>query len=330
MLKKPMELKNFGVIGADSALCEIEKTSDGAFTAGKEGVKAILSTLDKKVELIAFENKTLAYLPSAVKYDAYYPIYPIAFQKPVKAVLMDLDGTSVKSEEFWMWIIEQTMRKMMKQPDFTFVPEDYPFIAGNSVSEHLTYCIKKYCPSLDLNETRRCYDDIINYELNEIMQGRGRSGAFVPAEHLKEFLLELKANKIRIGLVTSGLYRKAMPEIISAFRTLDMGDPNEFYDAIITAGVPFEKGKPGNMSELPIKPHPWVYAETCRFGLGIPFEERNSVVAIEDSGAGVCSARIAGFTAIGIAGGNIESSGTMDFCSYYRNSLDEVADLLLK
>ena len=34
-----------------------------------------------------------------------------------------------------------------------------------------------------------------------------------------------KENKIKIGLVTSGLYEKAMPEIISAFKQLDMGDP---------------------------------------------------------------------------------------------------------
>ena len=36
------------------------------------------------------------------------------------------------------------------------------------------------------------------------------------------------------------------------------------------------------------------------------FDERNSVIAIEDSGAGVCSARIAGYTTIGLAGGNIK------------------------
>lgn len=39
---------------------------------------------------------------------------------------------------------------------------------------------------------------------------------------------------MRIALVTSGLYEKAWPEIVSAFRTLDLGDPRAFYDAIIT------------------------------------------------------------------------------------------------
>lgn len=35
------------------------------------------------------------------------------------------------------------------------------------------------------------------------------------------------------------------------------------------------------------------------------FEQRNHVVGIEDSAAGVCSIRLAGFSAIGVAGGNI-------------------------
>ena len=102
-----------------------------------------------------------------------------------------------------------------------------------------------------------------------------------------------------------------------------MGDPVDFYDAIITAGTPFKKGQTGTLGELPIKPHPWLYAETGRFGLGIPFEERDRVIAIEDSGAGVCSARLAGYTTVGIGGGNILSSGTRDFCNYFENSLTE-------
>jgi len=33
------------------------------------------------------------------------------------------------------------------------------------------------------------------------------------------------------------LYEKAWPEILSAFKTLKMGVPLEFYDALITAGL---------------------------------------------------------------------------------------------
>jgi beta-phosphoglucomutase-like phosphatase (HAD superfamily) len=134
----------------------------------------------------------------------------------------------------------------------------------------------------------------------------------------------LKARKIKIGLVTSGLYEKAWPEILSAFRQLDLGDPKEFYDAIITAGSAIRKGEVGTLGELEAKPHPWLYAETARVGLGIDFSERSSVLGIEDSGAGVVSIRLAGFAVIGVADGNIEKSGTKGLCSSYCATFDEV------
>ncbi len=326
---KNIELADFGLITENSRLVWEERTSNGAFAVSKDGVKAIFATPDKKVELIGFEDKTIAYVPSAMKYSAYYPIYPVRVQKPVKAVLMDLDGTSVKSEEFWMYIIERTVAQLIGNSRFELEEADAPFVAGHSVSEHLCYCIDKYCPDKTLSQARQIYYDKVDYELKEIMQGRGRKNAFTPTEHLKEFLYTLKSKGIRIGLVTSGLYEKAMPEIISAFRTLDMGDPVEFYDAIITAGTAFKKGQTGTLSEFPIKPHPWVYTETGVYGLGIDFEQRNSVIAIEDSGAGVCSARIAGYATVGLDGGNIIKSGTEDFCCRYEKTLDDIAEFIL-
>ena len=104
-----IELKDFGVIADDSKLIETERTSNGAFTSGKDGVRHILKTPDSKVELIGFADKTIAYVPSATHYEAYYPVHPVSMEKPLKAVLMDLDGTSVKSEEFWIWIIESSL-----------------------------------------------------------------------------------------------------------------------------------------------------------------------------------------------------------------------------
>ena len=144
------------------------------------------------------------------------------------------------------------------------------------------------------------------------------------AEGNKEFLYKLKENNIKIGLVTSGLYEKAWPEILSAFNTLEMGDPKEFYDASISAGFPLRKGSVGTLGELSPKPHPWLYAETCSVGLGIPIEDSAYVVGIEDSGAGVCSIRLAGYNTIGFAGGNIESSGTKALCDYYADTFDEI------
>jgi len=324
MLNRDIQTVGLGLVKKDTDFVEINSTSDSVFRVGEKGVNALFATGDKKVEFVSFDDGTLAYVPSALGYSAYYPVHPVSFQKPLRAVLMDLDGTSVKSEEFWMSIIEETVADALKNSKFQLEQADVPFVAGHSVSEHLSYCIEKYCPNLKLDDLRKIYNNKVSYELKEIMEGRGRKNAFTPTEGLKDFLLTLKAKGIKIGLVTSGLYEKAIPEIISAFNTLNMGDPLDFYDAIITAGNAFRKGQMGNISELAIKPHPWVYSETGRMGLGVPFEERNSVIAIEDSGAGVCSARLAGYYTVGLAGGNIVKSGTKDLCGMYINTFEEL------
>lgn len=298
-------------------LVELTACSDGCFTVGKNGVSCIAATGDRKLELIAQENRTLCYVKSAMGYPAYYPLHAIYSEKPLKAVIMDLDGTTVRSEEFWIWIIRRTMCSLTGNSNLDFEDEDIPHVSGHSVSEHLQYCIQKYCPGKSVEEARAIYHRYVQEEMEEIMAGRGRKGAFTPAEGVKEFLLTLKSKKIKIGLVTSGLYRKAFPEILSAFQTLDMGDPLQFYDCMITAGTPLGKETAGTLGELEAKPHPWLYAEACCVGLGIPFEERDQVCGIEDSGAGVCSVRLAGYHTIGIGGGNILSSGTQALCNYY-------------
>ena len=321
-------IPDWGIIEKSSVFPFLSATTDGRFISGKEGVKHILCTGDGKVEFVAFENQTLAYVNSVLGYGAYYPLHSVNRKGKIKAVLMDLDGTSVRSEEFWIWIIEKTTASMLDDESFKIEDSDIPFVSGHSVSEHLQYCIDKYCPGESLDKARNFYFEHVNHEMKEIMEGRGRKNSFVPQEGLKEFLLAIKAKGIKIGLVTSGLYEKAMPEILSAFRTLDMGEPTDFYDAIISAGYPLRKGSVGTLGELSPKPHPWLYAETCAVGLGINFDERNSVIAIEDSGAGVCSARIAGYTTIGLAGGNIKESGTMPMCSRYCNNLAEILDYI--
>jgi beta-phosphoglucomutase len=188
----------------------------------------------------------------------------------------------------------------------------------------LQYCINTYCPDKSVEQARRYYFEHTRREMQAIVDGRGRADAFVPSPGVKEFLLALKGLGLKIGLVTSGLYEKAWPEILSAFRTLGMGDPRDFYDAIISAGFPLRRGEVGTLGELSPKPHPWLYAEAGRVGLGIAFAERNAVVGIEDSGAGVCAIRLAGYPAIGVGGGNIVASGTQALCCYYCEDLAEV------
>lgn len=321
-------IPNIGPISRESGFIPLERCSDGVFAVGKDGVVSITATGDKKVEFIAFDNHTLAYVKSSMGYPAYYPVEPVKLEKPVKAVLMDLDGTSVRSEEFWIWIIQMTTASLLENSKFELEESDLPFVSGHSVSEHLQYCIRKYCPEKTVEEARTYYFEHTNREMKAIMDGGGRENAFVPTPGLKEFLYELKGMGIKIGLVTSGLFEKAWPEILSAFRTLNMGDPKEFYDAIISAGFPLRKGEVGTLGELSPKPHPWLYAETARVGLGIDVSDRHHVIGIEDSGAGVCSIRLSNFTCIGIKDGNIIQSGTKELCSHYCDNFQEILDVI--
>jgi beta-phosphoglucomutase len=327
-LTAPLTFPSLGSFESNSGFIPLDSTSDGRFSVGADGVTAIAATGDRKVEFIAFPDHTLALVTSALGYPAYYPIHPVSLERPVKAVLMDLDGTSVRSEEFWIWIIEQTTASLLGDTDFRLSNDDEPYVSGHSVSEHLQYCIEKYAPMRSLEDARDFYFEHTHREMNEILEGRGKQDAFTPTPGLKPFLLALKERGIKVGLVTSGLYEKAYPEILSAFRQLDMGDPAQFYDAIITAGFPLRKGESGTLGELSPKPHPWLYSETCRVGLGIPFEDRNSVIGIEDSGAGVASIRLAGYATIGFAGGNIDDSGTRALCDYYVDAFDEVLSII--
>ncbi len=307
----------------------LEISKSDFYKVGEQGVRKILTPEDKKIDIIEFDDKTLCYVKSSLGYPAIYPMYETKFEPKAEAILMDLDGTSVHSESFWMWVIEQTTARLLGNSNLKREAEDEPFISGHSVSEHLQYMIDKYAKGASLEKARKYYFEIVNYEMDEILKGRGKQDAFTPAPGLKEFLTTVKSEGIKIGLVTSGLYEKAMPEIISAFRQLDMGDPVEFYDAIITAGQALKKGQTGTLGELSPKPHPWLYAETARVGFGIPFERRHKVIGIEDSSAGVVSIKLAGFSCVGISGGNIEKSGVSELCDYKIDKLEEMLKIIL-
>ncbi len=256
--------------------------------------------------------------------EATYAIPEVKFTPKAEVLLMDLDGTTVKSEEFWMYLMQLTVRRIMKDESFCFEDEDIPHIAGFSTYEHLEYCIRKYKIPCKVTAANEIYHEIAKFELNEILEGRGNTEAFKPREGLKEFLTEAKSRGIRIGLATSGLFYKAVPEIVSAFRTLGMGDPVHFFDAIITGGSR-KRGEYGTVGELAAKPHPWVYLELFNsFGAVDP----EKTVVLEDSSAGVLSARLAGLPVIGFKDGNLLKSKMDDLCFALADDFEGVKKLI--
>ncbi len=254
---------------------------------------------------------------------ADYRIDPVAFKAPAQAILMDLDGTTLTSEEFWVFIIEETMKKLLGDERFALEDADIPFVSGFTTVDHLNYYIRKYAPDRDIQQAVAFYHQTAEFELEEIMQGRGHVDAFRPMEGLKEFLTGVKARNIKIGLATSGLDYKAIPEIVAAFRALNMGDPRDFYDAIITGGRRKDVKDYGTLGEVVSKPHPWIYTELAYLGLKVTDPTR--VIGIEDSAAGLLSLRFSSFPVIGLNSGNIGQSG-LDCLCY--GKADRLTDIL--
>ena len=258
--------------------------------------------------------------------NACYELKDVTFQSPAEGILMDLDGTTLDSEGFWVYIIQTTMAKLMGDPKFTLEDADEPFVSGYTTVEHLRYCINNYCKDKKIEDANAIYHITASEELEKVMKGAGNANAFRPNEGLKEFLLEVKRRGIKIGLATSGLKYKAIPEIVSVFRQLDMGDPLKFYDSIITGGDRKTAGVYGTVGEIASKPHPFIYSELAHLGLSVKNDSR--VLGIEDSSAGVLSLRFAGFPVVGLNTGNISKSGLDGFCYKKVDNLMEILEVL--
>lgn len=254
---------------------------------------------------------------------AIYPYDEHVTKYPVKYLLCDLDGTTVKSEEFWIYLIELTIQSFVR--GFSLCEDDIPFVSGFSTVEHLEYCIKKYGVNCTVDSAVEKYHEIAKRELDEISQGRGNISAFKPREGLKEFLLKLKSSGVKIGLATSGLDYKAIPEIKAAFAGIGLDSPENFYDGIVTGGRRKTKGGFGTIGELAIKPHPWIYSELA-FGIGV--KDKSECVVLEDSSAGLISGRLAGFNVIGFRDGNIEKSGMNEECIAIADTFHDVLNVI--
>ena len=62
--------------------------------------------------------------------NACYELKDVTFQSPAEGILMDLDGTTLDSEGFWVYIIQTSMAKLMGNPKFTLEDADEPFVSG--------------------------------------------------------------------------------------------------------------------------------------------------------------------------------------------------------
>ncbi|MCF7861972.1 HAD family phosphatase [Candidatus Woesearchaeota archaeon] len=272
-----------------------------------KGAEVTYVTKDNKV--IVYKDNTGSYAhinnPNA---KCTYPLLNSTIQKPVKAVMMDMDGSSTDTEKLVLVALRKMMAEAVGVANFDFKPEDMQHIMGDSTSNHISYLIKEY--DLDPKKARN-YENTYykNYHcsLHEIRDGKA-PGLVQPMPHLKEFLLYLKKNDTKIGLVTSSLQDEMEIVMDEVFRVMDMGcNFRDFYDGIISAGIQGRKGKIGTLGELCLKPHPWLYSDMGQRLLGMSKDERENCVVIEDSTAGIVAGRLAGYPVIWVPHGDNES-----------------------
>ncbi len=298
----------------------------GIFRLGENTVKEIRSTKDGKISFIDIGDKTLCSIESASGQSAVYPLNAVDFQPPAEYIVMDLDGTSIISEEFWIGIVQKTTSALVGR-EIVFTECDIPYVSGYTTAEHLDYALRKY------GDANKRYENIAEtyYAIShEELASALANGAeqIRPVAGLKEFLLEVKRRGVKIGLVSSGLFYKAIPEIETAFRAMDLGNPLDFYDEIIMGGVAKNAKQYATIGEIAAKPHPWLYKELVSEGFHC--RDNKKVVVLEDSASGALSARLAGFPVIGMANGNIASSDMGELCFAHAENFQDVLQILFK
>lgn len=146
----------------------INKSSDNLFSKEDKEIDSIFVTNDKKIEFVRFKNSTLLMgIKSSFRSNSYYNIHDLKLKK-VKNILMDMDGTTMLSEKFWVEMLRISVVKVTKDDNFKFSDSDFPYISGHSVTEHLSYCIDKYKLKCKLFELKEIYDDIVDYNLDNL------------------------------------------------------------------------------------------------------------------------------------------------------------------
>ena len=204
-------------------------------------------------------------------YPAIYPLPEARFEGPAEAVLMDLDGTSVHSEEFWIWIIEQTTARLLGNPKFPLEEADEPHVSGHSVSA--STCSTASRSTARTRRSRRRARTTSTSRTTRWRRSWPAAAAPTPSRPrpgLKEFLLRAEGPRHQdrpghLGPATRRPGRRSCrPSARWTWATRWSSTTRSS-----RAGHAIRKGQAGTLGELAPKPHPWLYAETARVGLGI-------------------------------------------------------------
>jgi beta-phosphoglucomutase-like phosphatase (HAD superfamily) len=201
----------------------------------------------------------------------------------IKAILMDMDGSSTDTEKLVLESMRRVFEEALHRPGFDYAPEDYPHIIGSSKTNHFLYLIKTYgLNPADLPHYLEIYYQKYHVLLADSLRDPVNQNLVEPMPGLKELLLWTKRHQIKVALVTASVHKEVSLIMPVVFQKMGFKEtPKEFYNALVAAE---------DVGELFLKPHPNLYL-MAQYYLQVT---GNECLAIEDSAPGITAARFSG------------------------------------
>lgn len=187
-----------------------------------------------------------------------------------KAVIFDMDGVIVDSEEFWVKAEKEVFTSLGVD-----VTTEYSELTRSMTTLEVTkFWFNKY-PWQDV-----AFNVVEQMVVSRVIEFIEKEDCKISG--VKEVIEELRSRKFRIGLATNSPLR-IIPAVLQKFEIAHL------FDAVSSAE--FEENG---------KPHPAIYLTTAA-KLNIP---PDNCIAIEDSYSGMLAARRAGMKVIAFTNGN--------------------------
>ena len=178
----------------------------------------------------------------------------------IKAVLFDMDGVLVDSEQY----ISQAGVEMFKEKGYDVKPEDFTPFTGMGENRFLGGVAEKYGIPFDVEKDKaRAY----------AIYGELVKGKLEALEGVHEFILKCRGKNLKMAVATSA------DEVKMKINLRETGLKEDSFDALVN-GLDVEKRKPD----------PAIYLKAAKL-VGV---EPSACLVVEDAVSGVKSAKAAG------------------------------------
>ncbi len=184
----------------------------------------------------------------------------------LKAVLFDMDGVLVDSEEF----ICKAAIEMFREKGLTVKPEDFIPFVGTGENRYIGGVAEKYNFPVDIEAVKKrtyeIYDIIVRNKLK-------------PLPGVKEFIASCRKKNLKIAVATSA------DEVKMKINLREIGLPVETFDVTVN-GLQIERKKP----------FPDIYLKAAELLDVLPEE----CLVVEDAPSGIKAARAAGMKCLAV------------------------------